>query len=155
MKRMWSRNELRKIIQETYGIDINNLIDKDGHERFVGGDISLYNDMPFTKLYGKWALSGSHLLIVLTLHMTNGAEFSYDAICKIELPQWIKDKLVVIFGSASVALNTATFYGTDLSAQYVNSYLTKSGDGTIQIYLGNITATADRTARIEYDLLID
>ena len=110
MKRMWSKNELRKIIQETYGIDIDNLVDKNGHDRFIEGDITINEITGVTQKYGKYSLSGTHLLIVIAFEIESGTTLSASTdICTISLPQWIKDKLATIVGSI-VLRNQFTYY---------------------------------------------
>ena len=155
MKRMWSKNELRKIIQETYGIDINNLIDKDGHERFPEGDIDLQDSVPegISKIYGKWALSGTHLLIVLAVNVENTTTFA-GTIAQINLPKWIKDKIVPLF-SNGVDLKSFTAFAENLSTQTISAYLRKVSENVVDIYVNSFIASADRNVRITFDLLID
>ena len=155
MKRMWSKNELRKIIQETYGIDFNNLIDKDGHSRFIEGDIDIKEIAGVTKTYGKWSLSGSHLLIVLALDIANTTAISAATVlAELNLPDWVKSKIVALFSTYWVINNTYSAYGDDFSSESFGVGMTKSTKVEITTF-GSFTATKNRHVRLNFDLLID
>ena len=134
-----------------------NIVDKDGHKRFIEGDIEIaptFQEL-VTKNYGKWALSGSHLLIVLAYEVDNGTELPYGAISLLKLPKWIMDKLVPLFSNA-VSHTSIRYWADNLSAQDTGAYLRKLDSETLDIYLsGAVTLTADRSTRIAFDLLID
>ena len=134
-----------------------NIVDKDGHKRFIEGDILLNENIPegITKTYGKWSLSGSHLLIVLCINVLDTTIISAGKIVdNIELPDWIKDKITAISG-ANVVISPTNGYASDGSSQNISSYLGKSNLNEIYIYLGNLTLTKDRIFRFNFDLLID
>ena len=155
MKRMWSRNELRKIIQETYGIDINNLIGKDGHERFDDGDIQLNASAPegVEKVYGKWSLSGTHLLVVLCINIPNTTNLGNLNLTKITFPKWIFDKIIPLTSSV-IEKKTFDAFGSDNTSQSLTVWLQKTSS-TIDLNTSSFTASADRKVRISFDLLID
>lgn len=154
MKRMWSKNELRKIIQETYGIDIDNLVDKNGHERFIEGNIDILEEVPeITKTYGKWSLSGTHIMFVLAGAIANGTELNGKTISIIDIPDWIKAKIIPIHSVSVVLQQTLTMYGG--TAQTIQAYLEKNAQGRVSIYFSGFTANADKTFRVAFDLLID
>ena len=155
MKRMWSKNELRKIIQETYGIDINNLIDKDGHERFIEGDITIEEIEGITQSYGKWSLSGTHLMIVVAGNIADTTALSWGTkIANIVLPDWIFEKIVPIFATYYVEAKSTPLYDINLGTQTVSSILRKQS-GKLDLLWSNVTANADRSFRVAFDLLID
>ena len=159
MKRMWSKNELKSISQDEAKAvkkDIATLVDSAGHDRFIEGDIDLRNTLPtgITKTFGKWSLSGTHLLIVVALDIDNAVEItSGSVICDILLPAWIKDKIVAVFGT-NVLVSNQLFWNQDISNQTTNIYLRKQ-DGNIMIVSGALTTTKARSTRIAFDLLID
>ena len=155
MKRMWSIKQLKEFIKSTTK-DISTLVDKDGHERFIEGDITLEEITGVSKTYGKWSLSGSHLLIVLSIAvadttvLANGVKF-----CDISIPKWIYDKVAVIWGADAVIRQSITLYADNWSTQTMNTLLSKAND-VLTIYgLNDLTLTADRKTRIAFDLLID
>ena len=153
MKRMWSRNEVKEIVKGTQGYNYANLVDKDGHQRFIEGDINLKDSVSqITKLYGKWSLSGTHLLIVLAFSVTNGTAVSSQTIAYVNIPEWVLNKLVPLFGN-NVDLKTFSAFGSDSTIQNVNGYI--DIDNGLRIYLASFTASADRSCRIAFDLLID
>ena len=160
MRRMYSLNQLQEIalkkIESTTSLKVfENIVDKDGHKRFVEGEVNLEENTGFTKTYGKWALSGSHLLIVLALDLENGTTTLKSTISTINLPNWIKDKIYKLYGTSTIINYTANLYGDDYSSQTSSVALNKTGDNKIQIYFQITTATADRHCRIAFDLLID
>ena len=132
-----------------------NIVDKNGHKRFIEGDIELLNTVPegITKEYGKWSLSGSHLLIVLAISVVNGTSFNGD-FCQFNLPDWITDKIATI-SNQYVDIRTLSLYDNNLSAQSVLNFLRKYPNGLIAINSNSFTASANRTGRIAFDLLID
>ena len=151
MKRMWSRKELKEMVEQIKK-NVNTLVDADGHIRFIEGDVTLNEIEGLTQTYGKWSLSGSHLLIVIAGKIDNATALS-GTICTVDLPSWIKDKLVPIYGQAVVRQNDTVFSSDGSTNQSALNVLGKSGTN---IYVGSyITATADRYFRYQFDLLID
>ena len=153
MKRMWSKNELRKIIQETYGIDIDNLVDKNGNERFLEGNININEITGLTKSYGKWSLSGTHLMIVLAGTLADTSVIgSGVSLANIELPSFIKDKIIAVTTNI-VDRKSFTFWGGTLQTPSIN--LEKTDEGVKIVMVASFTANADKSFRIAFDLLID
>ncbi|MBO7691179.1 MAG: hypothetical protein J6T10_00915 [Methanobrevibacter sp.] len=153
---------------DTYSIDGNfsvdgnakifeNIVDKDGHNRFIEGDINIETITGVSKLYGKWSLSGTHLMIVLCLSLadttalTNGQVFAF-----LPLAQWIMDKIVPVY-ARMVATELYNAYASDYTSQSFQTYLRKNDTGTsLEIVKNNnLTLDKDRTVRIAFDLLID
>ena len=135
-----------------------NIVDAQGHKRFIEGDIDLSLDSTtgITKLYGKWALSGSHLLIVLCIKVNNGVELTNALhLANVNLPQWVINKIVP-FTNAYVDRKPFTLVGSDWSTQEMQVSLGKPTTDRISITnRSTITLTADRETRIAFDLLID
>ena len=160
-KRMWTEREVRAL-----GVDateqkpnlkvFENIVDKDGHPRFIDGDITMETIEGVTQNYGKWSLSGSHLMIVVAASVVNGTALtSGDWVKDIDLPQWIKDKIVPLYSTTNVAFYTASARAANMSSQNFTFVLQKSS-GKISLYcVTNETLTADRGLRVQIDLIID
>ena len=138
---------------------LEDITDKDGNNRFIEGNVNLFENVPagVTKTYGKWSLSGSHLLIVLGLNIANATEIgSGQLIARLnDLPQWIQDKIVVLFGSNNVYRENFNLWASDASKQSPEFALRKDTTYGIYITMTSLTATSDRDGRIQFDLLID
>lgn len=130
-----------------------NIVDAQGHKRFIEGDLTLSTIEGVTFTYGKWSLSGSHLMFVVAGVIANGAELSSGTWCYGYLPEWILDKIYP-FSSNVIEIRDGKLYGSDYSSQTAYVYFQKITGG-LQIYCGAITATKERSFRFEFDLLID
>lgn len=133
-----------------------NIVDKDGHPRFIEGDITLLDTVPegLTASYGKWSLSGSHLMFVLAGEIANTTAISGQNIAEITFPQWIYDKIVPIVGQ-TVEYKSFPAFNSSLTQQTLAITLRKGSDNKIIIYNVSFTASDDRFYRINFDLLID
>ena len=153
MKRMWSLKQIKEFIKATTK-DISTLVDKNGHERFIEGDIDIKEITGVTKDYGKWSLSGSHLLIVIccsfadTTAITSGTLLS-----EIELPEWIFNKIIPLYGS-NIEYHNSNLFNSAGVAQSIGNYLRKD-TAKLQLRLSALTLTDDRSGRFAFDLLID
>ena len=138
---------------------MEQIVDKDGHQRFIEGDIDLSNDMPdgMTKIYGKWSLSGSHLLIVLAIDIVDTTEITGGvAMATLNLPDWVKNKIIPLWQSNYIDTKTFNAFADNWSTQTIQVHFYKSLQGAITLRTGNnITLSADRHCRIVFDLLID
>ena len=161
MRRMFSKKQLEEIslekIEATENLKIfENIVDKDGHKRFIEGDITMEEISGITQTYCKWSLSGSHLLVVIGGSVANGTTISSTTkICDIDFPQWIKDKIEVLYGASVVLIESVSLYGSDGVSQTGSFRLRKADNAIFVDISGNLTLTADRNFRIQYDLLID
>ena len=160
-RRMYSENQLNNKAVSAVQSGLNNGSvwtylknehDEAGNQRFIEGDITLNDGINLTLDYGKWSLCGTHLMIVLAGSMADEAVHSSSTIATINLPAWIKNKIRVLHSTSVVDGQTVYFYGgtTQNSISYLEKY-----SNNITIYLNSITANADKTWRIQYDLLID
>ena len=157
MKRMWSKNELVRQVKEVKK-DIATLVDSQGRERFIEGDITISETTGTTQTYGKWSLSGSHLLLVIagTVEDETVLTSSTTAIVNFYVPKWIYDKIYPVF--ANVYIEQKSFNMTDVagwSTQTVSTALKKESNVLGIRLTSNVTLTAKRGFRIAYDLLID
>ena len=130
-----------------------NIVDSQGNKRFIEGDISMYEVEGITQTYGKWALSGTHLLIVIAFSVADETALTTGRYAKINIPEWIYNKLVPVFSSQVVRKST-TLWAEDYTSQNITTNLVKGSDGAY-LEMGALTLTKDRSGRIEFDLLID
>ena len=144
------------LTEDVQAIDISmgNIIDGNEHSRFVEDDITIIERTGVSNVYGKWALSGTHLLIVLCLSLADTTALTNGmTICNITLPDWIMSKIYPIYDS-NVDNKDFSAYASDYSSQTFGVYLQKSTTLNI-IKKGALTLDKDRTVRIAFDLLID
>ena len=138
--------------------NLSSIVDNQGNPRFIEGDISLSESIPegVSKEYGKWSLSGTHLLIVLCLNLADTTTINDGQILAIldNLPDWIYEKISIIAGT-TIEYKNFTAYASNGTTQGFNSRIVKVSD-TISIRKEvNLTLTADRKVRLSYDILID
>lgn len=162
MRRMYSEPQLLKAVENESaesGIKVfENIKDKDGHYRFIEGDITLSSSLPsgITLTFGKWALSGSHLLIVVAGDVENGTVIlNASTIATVNLPDWIKAKIYPMAGNY---IDYQTFYlrASDFTSQSLGVSLQKVSDVIRLVQTDStFTASKDRGFRFAFDLLID
>ena len=159
MRRMYSKPQLLEAVEEESklnGIKVfEDIKDKDGHPRFIDGDINIVETEGFTKLFGKWSLSGTHLILVVAVSIEDAtAWLGGKKLYELELPQWIMNKIVPV-GSSRIVNQAENLFDNDAaSAQSVTSYLSKIA-GKLVLTLSELTTTAKRYMRVAFDLLID
>ena len=136
---------------------MEQIVDAQGHNRFIEGDITIESVSGVSKLYGKWSLSGSHLLIVLALGLANTTEIINGTTIAAmnNIPKWIQDKIVKLWSTNAVDRKSIYLWGDDWSTQNCNCVLIKSTNSINIVFGSSITLTADRNCRIYFDLLID
>ena len=157
MRRMYSQKQLEELIQATKK-DIATLVDKDGHERFIEGEVKINESLTgATITYAKWSLSGSHLLIVVAGNSKEDDVFgAYNPLVSIEdLPDWVLNKIAVVFGSSYIEQKQISMYAEDWSTQTFYCLLGKDNNGLFIRKTGSTTLTTDKGFRIAFDLLID
>ena len=132
---------------------LEEIKDANGNNRFIEGDIQLNPGSEVDAIFAKWSLSGSHLLIVVLLNCENTKSIG-GQLCIINLPSWIKNKIVDIAGTSVVDTYSQSFRANDNTIQQVWTALYKQGD-VISINTGSLTFDKDRQGRIAFDLLID
>ena len=132
-------------------IAFEDIEDAQGHKRFIEGDITAEEITGLTQKYGKWSLSGSHLMIVLAVDVADTTAFvSGTTIAQItNIPSWILDKIYPI--SSNVVVPYIDFSG---QGQTWGNRLEKA-DNSLQIKCYALTLNQDRSYRIAFDLLID
>lgn len=161
MRRMYSKEQLERLAQEQAKAvkkDIVTLVDSQGHNRFHEWNINLQESITegVTKEYGKVSLSGTHLLMVFIINIPNATELSTQYLGNVTLPKWISDKIFIWFGN-QVRVGSFQARASNGTTQTMYVSLRKSGtENNFGLYLDTaFTATADRVAVINFDLLID
>lgn len=162
MKRMWTEREVRSLavdsVEKKTDLKVfENIVDKDGHKRFIEGDITAETISGVTQTYGKWSLSGTHLMIVLGLTIADAITLNNgDVLAVVNLPEWVVSKLSVLFANRIDSKQFLAF-GANYSSQVFNVSLNKiaPGNDTKIIKIDNLTLTAERNVRIQLDFLID
>ena len=131
--------------------DFANLVDSQGHKRFIEGDITIETISGIEQKYGKWSLSGTHLQIVLAVDIANGTTLGVK-LADVNLPAWIREKIIPLY-STRVAYKNELALGNDSTSQQITFLVDKTDNG-ISIY-SYASITANRHVRFELDLLID
>lgn len=132
-----------------------NIVDAQGHKRFIEGDINIEEIIGVTKTYGKWSLSGTHLLLVLCVNVLNETTITVPTyLSYITLPEWIFDKIVQL-SNAFVDRKSFSMVASSWDSQPLDVVLQKSNNKLALSVRTAVTSTADRDCRIAFDLLID
>ena len=133
---------------------MENIVDLAGNKRFVEGVITMDDVTGVTQTYGKWSLSGSHLMIVLSGNIDDGTVLtSPTTLASISLEDYIYSNIQEIMPGL-VEFKSILVFGTDTTTQSLNISLKKDSDDVIKIDCGSLTASKDRYFRIQFDLLI-
>lgn len=139
--------------------NLSSIVDNQGNYRFVEGNFTMDEIEGVTQTYGKWSLSGTHLMIVLCFDVNNGVEFtSSDDFASItNIPQWIMDKIVSVFGYGGIVRQAVNFYSKTTTASQSGAVILFKDTATKLIIHNStgLTMSDDRAVRIAFDLLID
>ena len=162
--------EVKGDISVDEGSDVaifENIVDADGHKRFIEGEISLPEtiaNLGITKIYGKWSLSGTHLMIVFAIQNQTESNIiipGWNGLYNILIPQWIYNKLYGMANTNVLAHNSANIVnaiGIVAVKDTANVYIEKQP--SLGNYIGvvtpaDITLESGDYLRIAFDLLID
>lgn len=141
------------------GSNLEDIVDSQERKRFIEGDIVGRNPgevgvMSFP--YGKWSLSGTHLMLVLCVYLHSTATIPANArLCEyINLPDWVKAKLTALYASN---LDYKSFFLFGSSNSYIKIRCIKQAETDIYFTVGeDFTPTvANSQFRIQFDFLID
>lgn len=152
MKHMWSEEEINKAPKV-----LDSLVDSKGNPRFIEGDGVPLVTVPtgVTISYAKWSLSGSHLMIVLAGSIANATALTASGLrYKYEMPSYILDKVYAVWGN-SLELKTVSLVASDYTTQAFNARIFKDTGHLAILNQTGVTLTADRSFRVQFDLLID
>lgn len=136
-------------------VNMEDIVDAQGNKRFVEGDITIEEITGVTQTYGKWSLSGTHLMIVVAGNIANGTQTSnLGILANISLPTFILDKLVPIFSNL-LDYKSPVAYAANWATQSYPLSLQKGSDKIQLRFESNVTTSADRSFRWQFDFLID
>lgn len=138
---------------------LEEIKDNLNHGRFIEGNLTAATSA-YTLNYGKWSLSGTHLMIVLAGLIPNGNTIPYATDLTVigNIPSWIMSKINPPAPlSPIVEVKDVQLYnsGGDLLSSQITTRLTKSGSNCFIDLRSSFTAQQDTYFRIQYDLLID
>lgn len=152
MRKMFSEKQIKEFIANQKK-DITTLVDYEGHDRFIEGDIEIEEITGVNQTYGKWSLSATHLMMVVagTIADTTAITTSNPFFILV-LPDWIMDKIYPTFSNIIEAKTVAVY---DYNGGTQNAFLSFRKTNDDLRLLISITATADRYFRFAFDLLID
>lgn len=131
-----------------------DIVDKDGHERFVEWEGTKATGEYVNVTYSKASLSGTHLMIVLAVTLKVGTIPSM-VLTEITLPSWIVNK---IFNLWSTVVDYKSFTGRNSGggSQSVPFALQKSFNVlSINLLSSATISDGDKIFRVQFDLLID
>lgn len=137
---------------------MENIEDKEGHKRFVEGEIT-DDDLPsgITQQYGKWSLSGTHLMIVDVLNIAANTTIGFTPLTTITIPEWLGQKLVALGSDWLSVKKSSIFKASDVAILVEKTFFVRKLSNTLlQVYiLDSYSEDYDSIARIEFDFLID
>lgn len=145
------------VLQATHPKLFETIEDTNGNKRFVKGDVVLAENAPqgLVEVYGKWSLSGSHLMIVLGCELPDGLVLKNATVfAYAQLPKWVFDNLFTLF---SIALDSKTFQlrGNDWSSQDIIVYLSKAEGNKVAFNFGqDATVSGFKKGRFAFDFII-
>lgn len=135
---------------------MENIKDASGNLRFIETNGTASTKEGLTITYNKCSLSGTHIMFVVAGSVDNGtAIVSNDIRCKFDLPDWILNKIYAVWSTNRVDIKSFPLIADDWSTQSLQVVLTKLNNGVEIGNSANVTLTADRNFRIQFDLLID
>ena len=160
MRRMYSKPQLLEAVEEESklnGIKVfEDIKDKNGNPRFIEGDITMPTITGVTQKYGRWSLSGSHLLIVIAFDVADTTQIlGNEVIAYVDIPEWVFNKIVPLWDSSVVDSGSFLLNANDWSTQAMTIGLSKMATNLRIRNESTITLTAERYIRVDFDLLID
>lgn len=150
-------NDLSNVVNE-YGNPIvvcEFFKDTQGNNRFIEGNLTTEAISGVTFTYAKWALSGSHLMVVLCGEIASGTTIGVVTLATANLPAFIKNKIVGVFATNYIAIHDDKAYYDDWNSVSLQNALYKTENGIGILQIANPTTTEKAHFRIQYDLIID
>ena len=134
---------------------MEEIVDSAGNKRFVEGDITFEKVSGVTPSYGKWSLSGTHLMIVIAGTLANGTVLADSTkLCEFSITNFIYDKIEPLFGN-NVLVRSDIIYSPSWSTQTLKTRLRKENDKLNITSVDALTLNSDKNFRVQFDLLID
>ena len=138
---------------------MSNIVDSHGNKRFIEGNITMNSINGITQSYGKWSLSGTHLMIVLAGKIASGTTLSGGMIAPVNVPKYILDKVnYIIPGRVDVIRQRFPLYTATANVIADKLFYLDKQTGNMNIgasLIDPVTASEDAYFRIQFDLLID
>ena len=132
-----------------------DIVDKDGHKRFIEDNLTMETITGVTFSYNKWSLSGTHLMCVIAGKIDSGTSLSSTRICGLNVPSWIIDKIIAISGNRILSGSVSPLTSNVVSLGTLYFIVNKDNDNTISIISSYSAQTSDVWFRFNFDLLID
>lgn len=133
---------------------MERIIDTNGNFRFIEGNLT-FEETLIEMSYGKWSLSGTHLMLVIAgTFKANVTVPSLAIIAQASLPAYIAQKIKPVVYQ-NVDYKTIGTYAEGTSPQSIYTTITINGNALNLRLTTAFTPTQDRTVRIQFDLLID
>lgn len=140
---------------------LENIVDSDGHKRFIEGDITPQEIEGVNFVFAKWSLSGTHLMIVMAGNIDVTETLSTNTTLAVitNIPAWVMSKIYPIASPSAVVMFKDEI-GREIGGsgqKELQFELDKTSNTQLNIlYIGeNYTPTATNGFRVEFDLLID
>ena len=138
--------------QEVNANQLEGILDKNGHQRFIEDTPTLAQLIEDIVVYAKWSLSGSHLMLVLAMYNNSGASITvpqYAEFCSfVSLPDWVKAKILPTNPNANILGDVAGVSNVKCTKA--------SSDGNVKfVAFENFTIADGGAVRMQFDLLID
>lgn len=135
---------------------MTNIVDSQGNKRFIEGNgVAVTAVDGLTLTYNKWSLSGSHIMFVLVGTFANATELAINTdLVSFTLPTWLLNKIIPVWG-INIENKTFSAYANDWSFQNGIVALRKIDNKIFIRATSAVTFTAERSFRIQFDLLID
>lgn len=139
---------------------MDNIVDSHGNKRFVEGNITMQTIAGITQTYGKWSLSGTHLMIVLACTIASGTTLSGGSLAIVNVPRYILDKAInIVPGHPDVIRQRFSIYRGDASVIAEKLFYVDKLSNYFNIGASYsdepITTSEECYFRIQFDLLID
>ena len=135
-------------------VTLNNVVDSYGNPRFIEGEGTPATITGFTATQCKWSLSGTHLMLTLAGTIANGTAITSSVhMADYVMPQFIVDKIQTLTG-VFIEFKNTNMRASTLGIQNVEFVARKTTTG-VYLTISDVTLTADRNFRIQFDLLID
>jgi len=139
-------------------VSLETITDSNGHLRFIE-DLGSGNPNGIAGLtisYCKWSLSGTHIMFVVAGSVASGTTLSDgNVLATFDIPAWIYDKIVPVWSNRYLYMGKTLMVNNNWSTQDM-TYSVGKYDDIITIYnSANVTLSAARSFRIQFDLLID
>ena len=135
-------------------VTLNNVVDSNGNPRFIEGNGTPATITGFTATQCKWSLSGTHLMLVLAGTIANGTAITSSIhMADYVMPQFIVEKIQTLTG-VFIEFKNTNMRASTLGIQNVEFVARKTTTG-VYLTISDVTLTADRNFRIQFDLLID